>query len=128
MTSYPSKGDISFKTVQDKMMRITSAIALLSCFALIACSDEPDDLPPTSSEIEAAISEANYCEVAEDCGYVDSCWCGAVANVAELASLQALVSEWKQDPVNSENCATSDCIGYSEIVCEQGACIAIEDE
>jgi hypothetical protein len=109
-------------------MRITSAIILLSCFTLTACSGDSNELAPTTSEIEAAISEANYCEVAEDCGFVDSCWCGAVANVAELASLQALVSEWKQDPVHAENCATSDCMGFSDIVCELAVCVAIEDD
>jgi len=109
-------------------MKITPPITLLFCFALTACSGDPNDSPPTTSEIEAAISEANYCEEAEDCGFVDSCWCGAVANVTELASLQALVSEWKEDPVNAEHCATSDCAGFSDIVCEQAACVAIEDE
>ena len=75
---------------------------------------------PTSSEIETEINEANYCDVAEDCDFVDSCWCGQVANVNELEALQILIAEWKQDPENAENCATTDCAAFAGISCEQG--------
>lgn len=58
------------------------SIVMLSCF--VACDDTSTSATeeiPTSEEIGVAIDEANYCDADEDCGYVHSCWCGAVANV-----------------------------------------------
>jgi hypothetical protein len=130
------------------MKRKKKEVKMKCCFfifAMMACSvgktvsntedtasneEEPtsDTELPTSSEIEEEISEANYCDVAEDCGFVDSCWCGAVANVTELEALQILIAEWKQDPVNADNCATTDCAPFSDISCEEGICVAIAAE
>ena len=80
------------------------------------------------AEIEEKITEANYCTTSEDCGFIDSCWCGSVANINELEELQILIDAWKQDPENAEYCATTDCIAFSGIDCEEGACVAIPIE
>jgi len=83
---------------------------------------------PTSAEIEQKITDANFCDVADDCGFVHVCWCGAVANTDELESLQSLIDDWLQDPGNAENCASTDCVGFAGISCDQGVCVAIEEE
>jgi hypothetical protein len=99
---------------------------MLSC--LVACGDTSTPVIeeiPTTSEIGLAIDEANYCDVEEDCGFVHSCWCGAVANVAEVPDLQDMIAEWLEVPENAENCATSDCMEFSHVACEDNTCVAI---
>ena len=61
---------------------------------IMGCSSEKQDSAveiPTSAEIEEKIAEANYCTTSEDCGFIDSCWCGSVANINELEELQTLI-------------------------------------
>jgi hypothetical protein len=119
---------------------------ILTCMlsALIACSDKStssnrDSAPPehsdtaastipTTESINEAIVEANYCQTDDECEFVHSCWCGAVANAAEVPALQDMISEWLQDPLNAEDCASIDCMGFSHIVCEENTCIPIENE
>jgi hypothetical protein len=113
---------------RDMSCRILANIMLI---CLVACSDTSTPVTeeiPTSGEIEVAIDEANYCDADEDCEFVHSCWCGAVANVAEVPDLQDMIAEWLEVPENAENCATSDCMGFSHVVCEESACVAIANE
>ena len=51
-----------------------------------------------------------------------------LANTAEVAALQDMISEWLQDPPNADNCASIDCMDFSHIVCEENTCIPIENE
>jgi len=96
-------------------------------FACNTSTGESEDLP-TTQEIEAAISAANYFEVAEECAFVDNCWCGAVANIEELDALQSLIMKWKQDTDNAESCAESDCGPFLSPECVDAVCVALSDE
>jgi len=91
-------------------------------------SDTEESTIPTTESIDEAIAEANYCETDDECEFVHSCWCGAVANEAEVPALQDMISEWLQDPVNAEDCASIDCMDFSHIVCEENTCVPIENE
>ena len=108
--------------------RILTSV-MLSC--LVACGGTSTPVTeeiPTTSEIGLAIDEANYCDAEEDCGFVHSCWCGAVANVAEVSDLQDMIAEWLEVPENAEHCASIDCMEFSHVVCEENACVAIASE
>jgi hypothetical protein len=106
-------------------------LALVMLIGIVACDDTStsatEDIP-TTEDIGGAIDEANYCDADEDCGFVHSCWCGAVANVSELPDLQDTISEWLEVSENSEYCATTDCMEFSHVVCEESACVAIVKE
>ena len=109
-------------------MNLLSVFFFLACTSKAANETAEESEVPTSSEIESAITEANYCETSDDCAFVDSCWCGAVANVDELEELQAMIALWKEVPENGEECAMMDCMPFEGISCDNGVCYPIEGE
>ena len=99
-------------------------------FVVLGCGGDSEEEKevPTTAEVNQAIQDANYCSVDADCGYVDSCFCGDVANVNELEELQSLVEDWKEGEKNSAYCSTTDCVAYLPAICEAGKCMAVEDD
>ena len=74
----------------------------------------------TQAEVEAALSDANYCEVADDCvgvGAVCPFGCNLLVNEAEKEAVLALLSEYEPECFYK-------CEPALGLDCEAGRCVA----
>lgn len=78
---------------------------------------------PTERRVDAAIDEANFCEVAEDCvdvGSVCPFGCNILVNESEVDDITALLDRFER---GRPGMCVYDCAMMLSVSCEENRCV-----